>query len=91
MKLLEGKRMLVTGGSRGIGVAIVQTAMAEGAEVAFLYHRSGDAAEKLSGQMEARYPQQRCLAFQCDIANTADMRRRAWEDDLGTMERGHHD
>ena len=66
--------MLVTGGSRGIGVAIVQTAMAEGAEVAFLYHRSGDAAEKLSGQMEARYPQQRCLAFQCDIANTADMR-----------------
>jgi 3-oxoacyl-[acyl-carrier protein] reductase len=43
MKRLEGKKALVTGGSRGIGAAIVERLANEGATVAYTYrtHRNG--------------------------------------------------
>ena len=69
MALLEGKRVLVTGGARGIGAAVVRVAMQEGAEVAFLFHLSAEAARDLSGQMADRYPGRRCAAFHCDVAD----------------------
>jgi 3-oxoacyl-[acyl-carrier protein] reductase len=77
MRLLEGKRVLITGGSRGIGAGIVRTAMQEGAEVAFIYHRSSDAAGELSREMATLYPEQRCLALRCDVTDTAAMREAA--------------
>jgi 3-oxoacyl-[acyl-carrier protein] reductase len=70
MSLLEKKKILVTGGSRGIGAGVVRAAMEEGADVAFLFHQSSDLANELSQQMTARYPGRRCLPFQCDIAET---------------------
>jgi len=45
MKLLEHKRVLVTGGSRGLGRAIVQACARHGAKVAFSYARNEEAAE----------------------------------------------
>ena len=44
---LAGKRALVTGGSRGIGAAIVRRLVADGADVAFTYNSSPDHAEKV--------------------------------------------
>src|SRR5262245_49913900 len=41
---IAGKSVLVTGGSRGIGRAIVDLFAAEGAEVTFLYRGSVEAA-----------------------------------------------
>lgn len=73
-KLLQGKRLLVTGGSRGIGAGIVRMAMQEGADVAFLYHRSEHEADEISVEMEERYPNQRCLAFHGNVADAASMR-----------------
>lgn len=73
-RLLEGKRVFVTGGSRGIGAGLVRMAMQEGADVAFLYHRSEHEADEISVEMENRYPHQRCLAFQGDVADAASMR-----------------
>ena len=48
MKLLEGKTALVTGGSRGIGAAIVKRMAANGANVAFTFLSSEEKAKALA-------------------------------------------
>ncbi|MEL7161923.1 MAG: 3-oxoacyl-[acyl-carrier-protein] reductase [Bacteroidota bacterium] len=51
MGLLTGKIALVTGGSRGIGAAIVRELVAEGARVAFTYRSSAGPAEALVAEL----------------------------------------
>ena len=46
-KTLAGKVALVTGGSRGIGAAVVRALAAQGAKVAFSYATSKDKAESV--------------------------------------------
>lgn len=53
MLQLTGKTALVTGGSRGIGAAIVRHLAKEGANVAFTYSSSSEAAQKLVAEIEA--------------------------------------
>jgi 3-oxoacyl-[acyl-carrier protein] reductase len=74
MGLLEGRKILITGGSRGLGAGIVRSAMQQGAEVAFVFRRSSEAAQALAQEMESLYPFQRCLARQCDVTDTEGMR-----------------
>jgi len=51
MKLLENKVALITGGSRGIGAAIVRKFAEHGAQIAFTYRSSADQANNLAEQM----------------------------------------
>jgi 3-oxoacyl-[acyl-carrier protein] reductase len=74
MGILNGKRILVTGGSRGIGAEIVRATMKEGAEVAFVFRSQADAADELSQQMATRYSSQRCVGMQCDVTDANAMR-----------------
>jgi len=48
MKLLDNKVVLITGGSRGIGAAIVQKFAEQGAQIAFTYHSSTDRAKAVA-------------------------------------------
>ena len=73
MGILANKNVLVTGGSRGIGKAIVRTAMQEGAQVAYTFLNSAEEAEALAEEMSTKYPDQGCLARQCDVTDAEAM------------------
>src|SRR5437763_2362878 len=64
---LENKRALVTGGSRGIGAAIVKRLAREGAHVALTYISKPDQANETA--KAARGLGVRALAIQADSAN----------------------
>ena len=51
MKLLQDKVALITGGSRGIGAAIVKRFAEQGANVAFTYRSSAAAAEAIAEEL----------------------------------------
>lgn len=63
---LKDKVILVTGGSRGIGRAIVEKLLTEGARVAFTYRGSKELADALVSQAP-----ERLLAFQADVTDAA--------------------
>lgn len=64
---LKDQVALVTGGSRGIGRAVVLALVKEGAKVAFVYKGSQDAAEKL--QQEVTAAGGTAKAYQADVAD----------------------
>jgi 3-oxoacyl-[acyl-carrier protein] reductase len=67
MTQLEGKTALVTGGSRGIGRAIVQTLAQSGARVAFVYQSNAEAAEQLVAELAQK--QLSVTAHRADVRN----------------------
>lgn len=65
---LLGKTALVTGGTRGIGRAIVEALADAGAKVAFTYRSSSETAEALKAELEGKGCE--CMAIQGDAADT---------------------
>lgn len=61
---------LVTGGSRGIGKAIVVALANAGAKVAFVYQSNKDAADKLAAELTAAG--KNVIAIQADVSKKAD-------------------
>jgi 3-oxoacyl-[acyl-carrier protein] reductase len=61
---LDGKVVIVTGGARGIGAAIVRRFAAEGARVVVNWRSSGTEAEALVAELPA------ALAVQADVSTT---------------------
>jgi 3-oxoacyl-[acyl-carrier protein] reductase len=70
---LTGKRAFVTGGSRGIGAAIVKRLAADGAAVAIGYETSAKAAQALAGEIEARGG--KAVAVQVDAVDAGSIKR----------------
>lgn len=67
MRLLDGKTVLVTGASTGIGRAIAIGAAEHGADVAINYARDRAGAESCAAEIEARG--RRALVVQGDVAD----------------------
>lgn len=85
MNELQKKVCLVTGGSRGIGKAIVQALAHAGADVAFTYQYSKEQAEALAQSLTTNNA--KCRAYQGDVAKLEDMQRvvRQVAQDLGPI------
>ncbi|MBT8232317.1 MAG: 3-oxoacyl-[acyl-carrier-protein] reductase [Saprospiraceae bacterium] len=66
MGLLEGKTALITGGSRGIGKAIVEKFISEGASVAFTYRSSAAASDEIIKDLNAG---DKLKAYQSDASS----------------------
>jgi NAD(P)-dependent dehydrogenase (short-subunit alcohol dehydrogenase family) len=73
-QLLSGKHALVTGASRGIGIAIAQRLLAEGARVTLLGRRL-DGVSAAAGKLS----RDACYAVAADVGN-ADQMRAAFQD-----------
>lgn len=71
MSMLQDKILLVTGGSRGIGEAIVRHCAEQGATVHFTYRSSSTNAEEIVTQLEAAG--HKAIAHKCDVADPADV------------------
>jgi NAD(P)-dependent dehydrogenase (short-subunit alcohol dehydrogenase family) len=65
----KGKTVIVAGGARGIGLAIVNALAADGYDVSFSYRASADEAAQLSKDLQARYPAQAISSHQVDMSN----------------------
>ena len=85
MGLLEGKTALITGGTRGIGKAIVERYLNEGANVAFTYRSSSDSADKII--KESGLDDSRVKAYKSDASNFSEAENLVSQvmDDFGTI------
>jgi 3-oxoacyl-[acyl-carrier protein] reductase len=68
---LTGRVALVTGGSRGIGKAVVERLAARGARVAFTYREREDAAREVVAALDARG--HAVVAFRADAADESQV------------------
>ena len=76
---LKGKKVLITGGSRGLGRAICIALASEGANIAFTYRNSGDAVKSLIEEVKSYGID--VLNFQCDVRD-----RKVWRSVVGEIE-----
>ena len=70
---LKGKTALVTGGSRGIGAAVVRRLARDGAAVAINYRAEADAAEGIAAEITEAGGA--AVAVQGDVSAPEDVRR----------------
>src|SRR3954469_20421848 len=64
-------RVLVTGGAKGVGAAIVRALVAAGHDVDFTYRSSGDAAKALADELMQAHPGCTITAHAIDLADKA--------------------
>lgn len=82
----EGKTVIVTGGSRGIGRAIALDFAKSGANVVVNYNRNAEKAEDVVKEIEAIGP--KGLAVQCNVSKQEDVDAllKATVDTFGTVD-----
>ena len=86
MSEFEGRTAIVTGGSRGIGCAIVKELAERGANVAFSFSKNKELADQLVAAIEGAG--HRALAFQADVGDAAAAEKmvRSVKSELGSVD-----
>jgi 3-oxoacyl-[acyl-carrier protein] reductase len=86
MSEFEGRSAIVTGGSRGIGRAIVKELAARGANVAFSFTKNKELADQLVAEIEGTG--HRALGFQADVTDSAAAEQmvRSVKSELGSVD-----
>ena len=86
MSEFEGRAAIVTGGSRGIGRAIVKELSARGANVAFSFSKNKEMADELVAEVAASG--RRAMAFQADATDAAGAEQmvRTVKSELGSVD-----
>ncbi|KAK7522220.1 short chain dehydrogenase/reductase [Phyllosticta citriasiana] len=69
---LNGRNVLITGGSRGLGATIATTFAAQGANIAINYQSNSDAATFVTNQIRERHPRVKAVALQADVGSMAE-------------------
>ena len=69
------KRIVITGGSKGIGKALIEKFIAEGFDIATCSRNQGDLAILVT-EIKKKYPEREILAESCDVSNAASIH--AW-------------
>ena len=80
------KAAILTGGSRGIGAAIVRSLAADGFDVAIIYQGSVERAEKLAEEIKATG--RNAIAVQCDVSSLENVEKMTAEvlEKLGSID-----
>ena len=71
--LLEGKRALITGGTRGIGAALCEVFAREGADIAFNYNSRDDLAEEILRKIRSH--ERRALSFKVSVTDRVGLKK----------------
>src|SRR5258707_13599854 len=71
---LDGKSAIVTGGSKGLGLAIAEEYAASGADVTILARDHGTLAEA-KAKIQGRAPGRKVAPISCDVSKAADIRK----------------
>lgn len=70
---LAGKRVLVTGATRGIGREVARIFAAEGARVAITYHSAADEAKQLAGELDGETGEPHTHVVHYDLRDPASI------------------
>jgi NAD(P)-dependent dehydrogenase (short-subunit alcohol dehydrogenase family) len=73
MSVLDGRGILVTGGSTGIGLAVARACVAAGAEVAICSRSQGDLEDARAELLRASGPQRRVLAKATNVSRPEEV------------------
>ncbi|CAE79860.1 3-oxoacyl-(Acyl-carrier-protein) reductase [Bdellovibrio bacteriovorus HD100] len=86
-KSLQGKKIVVTGGSRGIGAAIVKLLADEGAQVAFTYSSREEAAQQVAHSLtgEGHFYIKMDIANEESVNSAVDHILEKWSDIDGVV------
>jgi 3-oxoacyl-[acyl-carrier protein] reductase len=71
---LDGKSAVITGGSKGLGLAIAEEYAASGADVVILARDPSTLAEA-KAKIQGRAPGRKVAAISCDVSRAADIRK----------------